>query len=74
MVHDERLRRALHEITLGGVGRDDVAHFVGHTARQGQRHSGERVSEAPAPVALPDGDRWSEDSDRLFNWGYLRRT
>jgi phosphoribosylamine--glycine ligase len=49
----------------------------GATMKDAQRQAYSRVKNILIPnMYYRDdiGDRWSEDSDRLFNWGYLRRT
>jgi phosphoribosylamine--glycine ligase len=49
----------------------------GTTMKDAQRQAYARVKNILIPnMYYRDdiGDRWGEDSDRLFNWGYLRRT
>lgn len=50
---------------------------TGPTMRAAQQQAYSRVRNILIPnMYYRDdiGDRWSEDSDRLFSWGYLRRT
>jgi len=52
MVNNERLGRALDQITFRGMGGNDVANFVRHAALQGQGHAGKGVAQGLAPLAL----------------------
>ncbi len=50
---------------------------AGATMKAAQQQAYSRVKNILVPnMAYRDdiGDRWGEDSDRLFSWGYLRRT
>src|ERR1039458_8957856 len=53
VMHNERFGRALHQIALGRVRGDDVAHCVRHAALHRQRDSSKRMPQCFSALALP---------------------
>jgi phosphoribosylamine---glycine ligase len=75
-VHIEEVKQVDGEWRIGGAsGVALVVCGTGPTMRQAQRQAYNRVRNVMIPYMYyrdDIGERWSEDSDRLHAWGYLR--
>jgi phosphoribosylamine---glycine ligase len=64
-------------LVAGSAGVPLTVVGTGPTMKAAQQQAYSRVKNILIPnMYYRDdiGDRWSEDSDRLFSWGFLRRT
>ncbi|MCC6954073.1 MAG: phosphoribosylamine--glycine ligase [Deltaproteobacteria bacterium] len=68
LIHDEWVVAGTSGVVLVVVG-------TGQTMKQAQAQAYSRIKNILIPsmyYRVDIGDRWSEDSDKLHNWGYLR--
>jgi phosphoribosylamine--glycine ligase len=77
-VHIEEVKQVNGEWRVGGAyGTVLIVCGTGTTMKQAQRQAYNRVRNVMIPYMYyrdDIGERWSEDSDRLHAWGYLRET
>jgi phosphoribosylamine--glycine ligase len=77
-VHIEEVKEVNGEWRVAGAyGLVLIVCGTGTTMKQAQRQAYNRVRNVMIPYMYyrdDIGERWSEDSDRLHAWGYLRET